>query len=107
MQTSVTAATRAASPQALAGASDGSTVMARPHTATVESPSSQANRCAVDIVHPAQPRRTGGGARAVPSRETLHRTVRNDALFTQRVLISPGSNPNNSGFSERECTPAE
>src|SRR6267142_1710102 len=68
MQTRVTAAMRAASPHGLAGASGGSTAIARPHTATVESPSSQANRCAVDIAQPAAHRLSirGGKGNAKP-----------------------------------------
>lgn len=58
MQTSATTATRAARPNGLTGGSEeGRTVIAAPHTATAESPSSQANRCAVDMFSAGAPRR--------------------------------------------------
>src|SRR6185436_11289449 len=50
MQTTVTIAMRTATPQEAAAPFTVSRVSAAAHIATVETPSSQANRCAVDIM---------------------------------------------------------
>src|SRR2546428_13103059 len=60
------------------------TAIAVASTARVETPSSHARRCAMDMVAPGTARLQPVGARSVPNRAKPRRRLRFDAFFSQR-----------------------